>query len=193
MFARSLNGSGTSRISRRGVWSLDGAQAGAPGLRTAWQGAPCAGGTCAEPAHDISAPWAKQNMREKTTLWEMPWFHWAPPLGEFRGTKHPPAPGKAAMPPCCCCFCPCPCHTETMPCPWLTSGLWLFSLSLYLLPAARAAQLLSPRCRALCRAKEQAQRFHFPRGVHGQDVHTGSEAWALEVCYTSRDRSCMML
>ena len=140
------------------MWSLAEAQAGAPGLRTGWQGAPCAGGTCAEPAHGISAPWAKQNMREKTALWEMPWFHWAPPLGEFRGTKHPPAPGKAAMPPCCCCFCPWPCYTETMLCPWPTSGLWLFSLYLYLLPAARAAQLLSPRCRAPCRAKEQAQR-----------------------------------
>lgn len=73
------------------MWSLDGAQAGAPGLRTGWQGALCAGGTCADPARGISAPWAKQNIRGKTTLQEMPWFHWELSLGEFRGTKHPSA------------------------------------------------------------------------------------------------------
>lgn len=77
---------------------MDGALAGAPSLRTGWQGAPCAGGTRAEPACGISAPQAKQNMRGKTALWEMSWFHWAPSLGELRGTKHPPAPGKAATP-----------------------------------------------------------------------------------------------
>lgn len=57
------------------MWYLDEAQAEAPGLRTGWKGAPCAGGTRAEPAHGISAPWAKQNMRGNTTLREIPWFH----------------------------------------------------------------------------------------------------------------------
>lgn len=53
---------------------MDEAQAEAPGLRTGWKGAPCAGGTRAEPARGISALWAKQNMRGNTTPWEIPGF-----------------------------------------------------------------------------------------------------------------------
>lgn len=35
-------------------------------------------------------------------------------------------------------------------------------------------------------------RFHFPRGVHGPDVHAGSGGMGFGVCYTSQDGSCVM-
>lgn len=117
LLVRTQNGAGTSRARRTGVWSLNGALAGASDL-----GIGFAVGMHVGPVCGFSAPQENQNKREQQAFR----FHWALSMGESRGTGHPPASGKAARPQLLC-FCPWLCHTETVARPWLISGLSLFS------------------------------------------------------------------